>query len=570
VSAAHLPEPGPDEGPAAETGPRSASGDPALASALLQNLAWSAAVLATLGLLIWLLPELSGWSIAALIAGAVPGLVAQTLRVRDSERGRLLTIGLWSLAAAFACGLTGGLAGPLAPWCAAPLAAALAFDRRKLVSGGAALSLVTFALSLWASLTDRGEPPQPSVAIWLGALSVGTTTAWMAASVARALRGRTERAASAEAALSRIERVLAEQPHLIITLDAAGKLSSAFGAPPPGFALEQLFTQGLIASAYHPERAALQTTLLRAATHGAAECGFTPWKALDRYAAITVRRLDDGRLIGVLRDASVQHAREAAIDAARTEAENLNAGKSRFLANMSHELRTPLNAVIGFSDVMRQRLFGPLPDKYGEYAELIHESGRHLLDLINDVLDMSKIEAARYELHKDIFDARDPVSAALRLVRVQAHDAEIALNGVLPGEPALIDADQRAIKQIVLNLLSNAMKFTPAGGSVTVTLTVDGGVLELVVADTGVGVAPEDLQRLGRPFEQAGDALSKAQGSGLGLSLVRAFARLHGGDMSIESTLGEGTAVTVRMPVMVRDENGGRHGAEIIPIDRRR
>jgi cell cycle sensor histidine kinase DivJ len=547
-----------------------AAPDPSRDRALLQGLVWSATVLVALVLLIWLDPELSAWSIAALVVGAAPGLVAPVLRFRDSERNRTIVIGVWALCGALAAGVTGGVAGPLGAWSAAPLAAALAFDRRKLMSGGAALSLVAFALALWASLTDRGVLPDPTTSIWLGALSIATVIAWMAASVARALRGRTERALHAEAAMARLEQVLAEQPHLIVTLDASGRLSSAYGAPPPGFSLDQLFTQGLIASAYHPDRAALQTSLLRAATHGEAEIGFTPWKALDRYAAITVRRLADGRLIGVLRDASVQHAREAALEAARVEADGLNAGKSRFLANMSHELRTPLNAVIGFSDVMRQRLFGPLPERYAEYAELIHESGGHLLDLINDVLDMSKIEAARYELHKEAFDAREPVSAALRLVRVQAHDAEILLNGVLPGEPVIVEADQRALKQIVLNLLSNAMKFTHAGGSVTVSLTSDAAMLEITVADTGVGVAPEDLHRLGQPFEQAGDAISRAQGSGLGLSLVRAFARLHGGEMSIESTLGEGTAVSVRLPVVIVGQNGPRRGAEIIPLETRR
>ena len=547
-----------------------ASEDPARNVALLQSGVWSAGVLIALGLLIWRAPALSAATVAALLVAAAPGIIAQALRLYDGERPRTALIGVWAFCAAFAAGVTGGLAGPLAAWCAAPLAAALAFDSRKLAPGGAALSLVAFGLALWASLASRAALPDPSVAVWLSALAVGSVTTWIAASVSRALRGRSERAASAEVALSRLEYVLGHQPHLIVTLDASGRLSSAYGGPPPGFSLDQLFRQGLIASAYHPDRAGLQTALLRAATHGAAEFGFTPWASLDRFSAIAMRRLPDGRLIGVLRDASIQHAREAALEAARSEAENLNAGKSRFLANMSHELRTPLNAVIGFSDVMRQRLFGPLPERYAEYAELIHESGGHLLDLINDVLDMSKIEAARYELHKEYFDAREPVSAALRLVRGQAEDAEIVLNGVLPSEPVNVEADQRAIKQIVLNLLSNAMKFTPPAGSITVVLNRDDAVLELCVADTGVGVAPKDLERLGRPFEQAGDALSKAQGSGLGLSLVRAFSRLHGGEMTIESTLGEGTAVTVRLPVVVADENGPRRGAEIIPIETRR
>jgi cell cycle sensor histidine kinase DivJ len=235
---------------------------------------------------------------------------------------------------------------------------------------------------------------------------------------------------------------------------------------------------------------------------------------------------------------------------ARLAMEAANLAKSRFLANMSHELRTPLNAIMGFSDIMRQRLFGPMSDRYVEYAELVHESGSHLLELINDVLDMSKIEAERYELSREGFDARDAVSAVLRLMRGQAERSGITLRGVLPAEPLEADADRRAIKQIALNLVSNALKFTPRNGAVTLTAQASEDMLEIVVADTGVGIAPEDLARLGRPFEQAGDSDQKAAGAGLGLSLVRAFARLHGGEMQIESQVGEGTTVTVRLPVL--------------------
>jgi cell cycle sensor histidine kinase DivJ len=236
--------------------------------------------------------------------------------------------------------------------------------------------------------------------------------------------------------------------------------------------------------------------------------------------------------------------------AAQAAAEADAKAKMRFLANMSHELRTPLNAIMGFSDIMRTRLFGELPARYGDYPELIHESGRHLLDLINDVLDMSKIEADRYELTSEAFDAREPVSAALRILQIQAHESRVQLRGVLPSSDLDVHADRRAIKQIVLNLVANALKFTPTPGSVTVTLQAAHGAMELTVADTGVGIAPEDLARLGKPFEQAGDAASRSGGTGLGLSLVKAFAKLHGGDMTIESRLGEGTAVTVRLPVL--------------------
>ncbi len=289
----------------------------------------------------------------------------------------------------------------------------------------------------------------------------------------------------------------------------------------------------------------------RAVSEGSAEAYFVPSYDPHGWCVLTVKGMSSHRLIAAVRDARGQRARETELEKARISAEQQNAGKSRFLANMSHELRTPLNAIMGFSDIMRQRLFGPMSDRYSEYAELIHESGAHLLELINDVLDMSKIEAERFELSREDFDARDAISAVLRLMRGQADRAGINLRGSLPVVPLEAEADRRAVKQIAMNLLSNALKFTPRGGAVTVTARGAGRMLELVVTDTGVGIAPEDLARLGRPFEQAGGSEQRQAGSGLGLSLVRAFAKLHGGDMEIASTEGVGTTVTVRMPVLV-------------------
>jgi cell cycle sensor histidine kinase DivJ len=513
--------------------------------------------------------------LSALACAAAPGLVTLRLSPRTqgsaTERDESLVIAVWALGGGLAAGLTGGLAGPFGALCAAPLAVGAAIDRRRSISGGAALALAVAAVDLWVSLTDLVPGPPAAMAPWLSILAVAGTASGLGAGISLNLRRRGERLRASEAARERVERLLAEQPHLIVTVDPAGRVASAFGAAPPGLSVELLAEQGLVAAAHHPDRTAVQTALYRAATHGSAEVGFTPRAAMDSYVGLELRRAEDGRLVGTLRDASIQHARELSLEADRAEAENLNAGKSRFLANMSHELRTPLNAVLGFSDIMRQKLFGPLPERYAEYAQLIHESGGHLLDLINDVLDMSKIEAERYELALEVFDAREPVSAALRLVRLQAHEGEIALRGLLPPEPVMVEADRRALKQITLNLLSNALKFTPSGGSVTVTLLADGKMLELGVADTGVGVAPEDLKRLGRPFEQAGGADQRARGTGLGLSLVRAFAELHDGKMNIESALGEGTAVSIRLPVVLDTRaNGGRGaGAQVISISRR-
>ena len=239
----------------------------------------------------------------------------------------------------------------------------------------------------------------------------------------------------------------------------------------------------------------------------------------------------------------------AAAEAERDAAVADSASKSRFLANMSHELRTPLNAILGFSDIMRTRLFGPLSDRYAEYAELIHESGRHLTDLINDVLDISKLDADRYVLQRETFDAREPVQAALKLIQLQAQDKGVELRADLGADPLEVDADRRALKQMAINLMSNAVKFTPAGGRVNVRMQAAARELELAVSDTGVGIAQEDLARLGRPFEQT-DAGRRTEGTGLGLALVKALAALHGGELQLESALGEGATATVRLPVL--------------------
>ena len=232
---------------------------------------------------------------------------------------------------------------------------------------------------------------------------------------------------------------------------------------------------------------------------------------------------------------------------------------------MSHELRTPLNAIIGFSEVMTHEMFGPIgAARYLEYAKLIHESGGHLLALINGVLDMSKIEAGKFELQEEIFDFAQDAEQALRFVRLQAERKGIALKmTVAPGAKSIF-ADRRAVKQILLNLLANAVKFTPRGGEIWIAAARDAGAIELAVADTGVGIPESGLYRLGIPFEQARDQqILVTEGTGLGLSLVKALSALHGGEMRIQSRQGEGTVVRVRLPNAAVDE-GGEHAAETL------
>jgi cell cycle sensor histidine kinase DivJ len=516
------------------------------------HLAWAAGAAAAAGALVAAGRVAAGAELAPLAVGAVAGLAGAVLSIAG-ERARAAAVLVWTFAAIAAVLMTGGASGPLAAWCLAPLAAAAAFRKPDLLPLGAAGALGAAAVGGLSSALLPLPTPAALAGPWLS----------LAALAAMALAfGTALVALHSEATLDRRVRdtietdlleVLDNQPQLLLALYPGGRILEAFGQPPPAWGMRDLVDRNFADFAHPDDRFLVEDALQRAVTHGSAEVAFRPAHDPDGWWELVLRRMSSIRVVGAVRDARAQRAREAVLEAARAAAEQQNAGKSRFLANMSHELRTPLNAIMGFSDIMRQRLFGPMTDRYAEYAELIHESGAHLLELINDVLDMSKIEADRFELAREGFDARDAVASALRLMRGQADRAGVSLRGVLPTEPMEANADRRAVKQIAFNLLSNALKFTPRGGSVTLTLQAVGDTLELIVADTGVGISPDDLERLGRPFEQAGDAIQKAAGSGLGLSLVRAFAELHDGEMCIESTLGEGTTVIVRMPVLAPD-----------------
>ena len=234
----------------------------------------------------------------------------------------------------------------------------------------------------------------------------------------------------------------------------------------------------------------------------------------------------------------------------KDRAEEASQAKSAFLANMSHELRTPLNAIIGFSEVMESGLFGPLGDgKYLEYCRDIRESGSYLLDVINDILDMSKIEAGRTNLEPEMIDLDGFLAESLRLVAARASEKHLVMSTEI--EPAIrLRADRRTVKQIVLNLLSNAVKFTPEGGNVTMRATTVGRSVTIAIEDTGIGIPRESLKKLGRPFEQVESQFTKRHGgSGLGLAIAKSLTELHGGVMSIDSTLGTGTIVTIRLPL---------------------
>ena len=249
------------------------------------------------------------------------------------------------------------------------------------------------------------------------------------------------------------------------------------------------------------------------------------------------------RQAGELADLAEKYSEE------KNRAEEANHSKSKFLANMSHELRTPLNAIIGFSEIMGSGMFGALgSDKYQEYCHDILTSGKYLLEVINDILDMSKIEAGRMKLDMEQLDLSRLLAESLRVVSGRAEDKHLTLDADIESTISVM-ADRRAVKQIFVNLLSNAVKFTPDDGNITVRSHVLPNSIVLMIADTGIGIAPASLRRLGKPFEQVESQLTKTyQGSGLGLAIARSLTSLHGGTMRLRSKLGTGTVVRITLP----------------------
>ena len=274
---------------------------------------------------------------------------------------------------------------------------------------------------------------------------------------------------------------------------------------------------------------------------------------LPAAAAITERgKLRDGMEAALLREEQVNQAlrnSERHALAMADEAQRANQAKSEFLANMSHELRTPLNAILGFSEIIKSQLYGPLGhDKYAEYAEDVHKSGAHLLDLINDVLDLSKIDAGRMELRESVFSVNELISDTVLLLRDKAKD-HVNLQLCLPA-PIQVVADRRLAKQILINLLSNAIKFTPDGGTITVgALEKAGTGVEIYVADTGIGMTQAQIEKAFSVYGQVDSRIARThEGTGLGLPISQSLAQLQGGDLLAQSTPGRGTRMTFVLP----------------------
>jgi cell cycle sensor histidine kinase DivJ len=280
--------------------------------------------------------------------------------------------------------------------------------------------------------------------------------------------------------------------------------------------------------------------------------GETRWleMRLQRVAS-SATGVDEVAVVAVIRDETERRQIEEVREQSRLEAQRASELKGRFLATVSHELRTPLNAIIGFSEMLAtEGMVAPGSAQQRDYARIIQSSGAHLLEIVNALLDSSKIESGAMTIERDDVDMGRLMNECCDLLAMRCETKSVKLERVVAESLPHIQADRRAIKQVVINLLSNALKFTPEGGRITMALVRDKDVLDLSISDTGIGIAAEDLPKLGMPFFQARSAYDRShEGTGLGLSVVRGLVGLHGGDMSIESAPGEGTRVAIRLPI---------------------
>ena len=271
-----------------------------------------------------------------------------------------------------------------------------------------------------------------------------------------------------------------------------------------------------------------------------------------RILLLSDRKTDSGGIVSIQSDITKLKEAQAAISAAKDEAQTANRAKSEFLAHMSHELRTPLNSILGFTQVMKEQVFGPLGDaKYLDYATNVHHSGQHLLALINDILDISKVESGEITLEEETFDLRETIVSSIEMVTGQAGEPEERIAFQPVANVRHFKGDERIIKQVILNLLSNATKFTSGDKSITISTGLDeAGCVSVVVADSGCGIAAEDIPKVLEPFGQVRPGAHQAHaGTGLGLSLSKMLTELHGGTLGIESELEQGTTVTLRFPL---------------------
>jgi cell cycle sensor histidine kinase DivJ len=530
---------------------------------VLTRLAAAAGVL--LATPVWLVvegaPTLAESALFALAQAPLLSLAA-LLRFDDLRIARLISIGGWLALAAGSSVLGGHPAVTALLLAVATAEAALSFDATVIaavaVSALALLTAAAAASTEWAVLI--GAP----LVVYLALLATGAT------------RVKRIRALAEEGNARDLRLVTETAGDLVIRFDSGGAVSSIVGDTHKSYALDasELMGRGffqrvhvadrpaflkLVSDALATGEPASATLRLRVGSAQNESGQFVePVFNFFEARACSVESARDGDRSGcvvcILRDVTAAKRADEHIAAARLESEMASAGKTRFLANVSHELRTPLNAIIGFSEMLASEELAPKdPAKRREYAEIINNSGQHLLAVVNTILDMSKIESGSMQIVPESFALPDLVDQCVSMMRLKAEQGHVELSRDYAPRLEEIVADKRACKQIIINLVSNAVKFTPPYGRVVVRLYPDGNSLALAVSDNGIGISSADLGRLGDPFFQASASHDRAyEGTGLGLSVVRGLVGLHGGSIAVESAPQNGTCVTIRLPLDCR------------------
>lgn len=460
--------------------------------------------------------------------------------------------------------------GAVACFLLGPLEAALG-DMPRFANAGAVASVLAM-LAMIAGAYFGLLQPQPHGGAYVDLATVVSAMLYGGLLAAWSARMGEMRDRSARASIDAYRELTETVGDLVVQLDRAGAVTDFITDPANAFrsARRDLSGRGLFERILVADRpgflkavsdAALADHIVQAEFRLRAEPDGEPGNdfASPHYIWVEMRahcsRSSTGAVMAILRDITPMKEARAAAKEAREASELANAWRERFLANVSHELRTPLNAIIGFSEMLNNPDMAPKdPARQREYAGIIHQSGQHLLSLVNTILDVSKMETGNFEIQPEPFDLGGLIDFACDVVKLRASEKKIALTRANAPHIGEIIADKRACKQILLNLLSNAIKFSQEGGSVSIVVRADGAFVEIAVSDTGIGVTPADLAKLGDPFFQARATYDRPyEGAGLGLSIVRGLVGLHGGSMTFESAPNEGACVTVRLPMDCRN-----------------
>jgi two-component system, cell cycle sensor histidine kinase DivJ len=505
---------------------------------------------------------------AALFAGLISPLVIvwYLSRTGNLERAHLISTALLGALIALIAGASGGVASFAAPWLAVlPLEAALSASRRVILASIALALAIT--LGLWGTATlawipqpGPASPPTHFLALLAAALYVGAIALGMGAFTRSGERVKRAGEARYHLLARHMSDVITRHGRNGVVTFISPAAERLVGAPAAALMGHNLFERVHVADRPNFLAALIEasrghtTSVEYRLRHGPLNGMGNEAREAFIWVESRCHALDGapeaGEVVAVTRDVSRRKLDAEALEAARREAERANDAKSRFLATVSHELRTPLNAIIGFSEMLTNDTPSGLDaERRADYARVIRDSGQHLLAVVNGILDVSRIEAGHFELNPETFAVGPLVESCYEMMLLRAEQAGLRFDVELARDLPEAVADQLALRQVLINLLANAIKFTPRGGSISLAVKTAGSELLLSVSDTGIGIAESDLAQVGEPFFQARSSYDRPyEGTGLGLSVVKGLVEMHGGKLEITSRVGEGTRALVRLP----------------------